>query len=156
MRQVQGYNSRRCGYVSIFPATSSRFTGYLAGFGGWGDWFVAGVNTVSKVAEMDGDLQVWHKIEIDVSADGNVYFFFDGVLGRTESSQPLDRGVIRFGRHCSHHEYRNAAVQEASCDSGQNYKNILMLMKNVSWGAAVEKVSIEPFCQGNVNLTFRA
>eukprot|EP00929_Paragymnodinium_shiwhaense_P007782 TRINITY_DN11168_c0_g2_i1.p1 TRINITY_DN11168_c0_g2~~TRINITY_DN11168_c0_g2_i1.p1 ORF type:complete len:338 (-),score=33.17 TRINITY_DN11168_c0_g2_i1:165-1178(-) len=155
LRQTSS-SSQACGYVSVFPSENKRNSGYIAGVGGGGTHFFAGLAKPTKRAELDRSTHEWHKVDIDVSADGNVYFFLDGMLRHTENSQPFDSGVIRFGYNCQTYEYRNATVREASCDSGQNYKNILMLMKAVSWREAVEKVSIEPFCQGNTNLSFWA
>ena len=110
IRQSSGGNE--CGVLSVFPRNSARHSGYNAGVGWWRNYFGAGADgSIGKRGGNAGNnLRAWHKIRINVAADGKVYFYVNGQLRHTVVNNRYRSGRIRFGNNCRDFQIKDVNV----------------------------------------------
>jgi hypothetical protein len=107
-------SSPECGVVNVFPGNADRHAGYNAGLGWWGNRFGTGANSAVAAGAAMQHGTSWHKVRINLAADGKTHYFLNGKLEKTISDgSKSGSGPIRFGNNCRTFDYKNLKVTAA-------------------------------------------
>ena len=107
-------SSPECGVVNVFPGSDARHSGYNAGLGWWGNRFGTGANNAVATGAAIQHGTSWHKVRINLAADGKTHYYLNGKLEKTISDgNKRGSGPIRFGNNCRTFDYKNLKVTAA-------------------------------------------